>query len=80
MRRSRATFADADARREPIELLDGREIEIAVLSAGFGMGGPYLERGDRIIMPKPAVKALAFVGAHAPRALWLRLCQRTMGS
>lgn len=37
-----------------------------------------LERGRRKVMPGLAVRLLAFVGAHAPRALWLRACRKLM--
>ncbi|MEA2347781.1 MAG: uncharacterized protein QOG62_1568 [Thermoleophilaceae bacterium] len=38
-----------------------------------------LERGRRIVMPRLAVKALAWFGAHAPRAIWLPMCRRMFG-
>jgi short-subunit dehydrogenase len=37
-----------------------------------------LERGQRIIMPRRAVRALAWFGNHAPRRVWLPLCGRLM--
>lgn len=33
-----------------------------------------LDMGKRTVMPRRAVRALAFLGGHAPRALWLHLC------
>jgi short-subunit dehydrogenase len=38
-----------------------------------------LERGDRIIMPRRAVRAFAWFGDHIPRRLWLPLCARMLG-
>jgi short-subunit dehydrogenase len=37
-----------------------------------------LEQGRRIVMPRRAVRALAWFGAHAPRAIWLPACRRLM--
>jgi short-subunit dehydrogenase len=37
-----------------------------------------LEAGRRIVMPRRAVRALAWVGSHAPRAVWLPICRRMM--
>jgi len=37
-----------------------------------------LDSGKRVEMPGLAVKALAWFGAHAPRALWLPLCKKMM--
>lgn len=37
-----------------------------------------LERGRRKAVPRAAVRALTFAGAHAPRALWLRASRRLM--
>jgi short-subunit dehydrogenase len=37
-----------------------------------------LEQGRRIVMPRPAVRALAWFGAHAPRAIWLPMCRKLM--
>lgn len=37
-----------------------------------------LEHGRRKVVPRPAVKLLVFVGGHAPRALWLRVCRRLL--
>jgi short-subunit dehydrogenase len=37
-----------------------------------------MDRGKRMVMPGLGVKALSFVGVHAPRGAWLRLCQRLM--
>jgi hypothetical protein len=37
-----------------------------------------LEQGKRIVMPKVGVRALAWFGSHAPRALWLPLCKKMM--
>jgi uncharacterized protein len=37
-----------------------------------------LDAGKRIVMPKAAVRAFSFFGKHAPRRIWLRLCQRMM--
>lgn len=44
--------------------------------ARAGLDG--LDTGRRIVMPRRAVRAFAWVGAHAPRALWLPLCRRLM--
>ncbi|MDQ1605506.1 MAG: uncharacterized protein QOE01_3351 [Actinomycetota bacterium] len=44
--------------------------------ARAGLDG--LERGRRIVMPRRAVRALAWLGAHAPRAIWLPMCRRLM--
>jgi hypothetical protein len=38
-----------------------------------------LERGDRIVMPRRAVRAFAWLGTHGPRRLWLPLVGRMMG-
>ena len=37
-----------------------------------------LDAGKRIVMPKATVRAFSQFGRHAPRALWLRLCQRML--
>ncbi len=37
-----------------------------------------LERGRRIVTPGLPVRLFAFIGAHAPRKLWLRACRRLM--
>lgn len=37
-----------------------------------------LEEGRRVVMPRIAVRTLAWFGAHAPRAVWLPLCRRMM--
>lgn len=37
-----------------------------------------LDSGKRVEIPGLAVKALAWFGAHAPRALWLPLCKKMM--
>jgi short-subunit dehydrogenase len=44
--------------------------------ARAGLDG--LEHGRRVVMPRRAVRALAWFGAHAPRAIWLPLCRRLM--
>jgi hypothetical protein len=44
--------------------------------AGAGLEG--LEQGRRIVMPRRAVRMLAWFGAHAPRAVWLPLCRKLM--
>jgi short-subunit dehydrogenase len=44
--------------------------------AKAGLDG--LEKGRRIVMPRPAVRALAWFGAHAPRAIWLPMCRKLM--
>jgi short-subunit dehydrogenase len=33
-----------------------------------------LEQGRRIVMPRRAVRAVAWFGDHAPRRVWLPLC------
>jgi short-subunit dehydrogenase len=35
-----------------------------------------LEQGRRVVMPRRAVRLLAWFGAHAPRAIWLPMCRR----
>lgn len=37
-----------------------------------------LQDGRRTVMPRRAVRGLAWFGAHAPRAVWLPLCRRMM--
>lgn len=37
-----------------------------------------LQKGRRTVMPRLGVRALAWFGAHAPRAIWLPLCRRSM--
>lgn len=37
-----------------------------------------LDRGRRIVMPRVAVRLLAWFGAHAPRAVWLPMCRKLM--
>jgi short-subunit dehydrogenase len=37
-----------------------------------------LHRGRRVVMPRSTVRALAWFGAHAPRAIWLPLCRKMM--
>jgi short-subunit dehydrogenase len=37
-----------------------------------------LDRGKRVEVPRLGVKALAWFGSHAPRALWLPLCRKMM--
>lgn len=37
-----------------------------------------LDAGKRTVMPHRAVRTLAFLGAHLPRALWLPLCRKMM--
>jgi short-subunit dehydrogenase len=44
--------------------------------ARAGLDG--LEQGRRIVMPRRAVRALAWFGAHAPRAIWLPMCRKLM--
>jgi uncharacterized protein len=44
--------------------------------AAAGLDG--LEQGRRIVMPRRAVRALAWFGAHAPRAVWLPMCRKLM--
>jgi short-subunit dehydrogenase len=39
-----------------------------------------LDTGRRIVMPRAAVRALAFTGTHLPRAVWLPLCKKMMSS
>lgn len=39
-----------------------------------------LAQGKRIVMPRRAVRAFAWVGGHAPRRVWLPLVARLMGS
>ena len=58
-------------RRVPKALLMGPEE-----CARAGLDG--LDQGRRIVMPRRAVRLLAWVGAHAPRAIWLPLCRRMM--
>jgi short-subunit dehydrogenase len=38
-----------------------------------------LERGDRTVMPRRAVRAFAWFGKHAPRRVWLPLVGKMMG-
>jgi hypothetical protein len=42
--------------------------------ARAGLDG--LDQGRRIVMPRHAVRALAWFGGHAPRAIWLPMCRR----
>jgi hypothetical protein len=35
-----------------------------------------LAEGRRVVMPRRAVRLLAWFGAHAPRAIWLPMCRR----
>jgi short-subunit dehydrogenase len=44
--------------------------------ARAGLDG--LEAGRRIVMPKPAVRALARFGRYAPRRVWLPFCRWMM--
>jgi hypothetical protein len=44
--------------------------------ARAGLDG--LHQGRRVVMPRRTVRALAWFGAHAPRALWLPMCRRLM--
>jgi uncharacterized protein len=44
--------------------------------ASAGLHG--LDTGRRVVMPRAAVRALAFAGAHLPRAVWLPLCKRML--
>jgi short-subunit dehydrogenase len=37
-----------------------------------------LDAGRRVIVPRPAVKALVFLGRRAPRRVWLPICRRMM--
>lgn len=37
-----------------------------------------LQAGKRVIMPKLGVKALAFMGAHTPRKVWLPMCKKML--
>jgi hypothetical protein len=37
-----------------------------------------LDRGKRVVMPRVGVRAMAWFGSHAPRALWLPLCKKMM--
>jgi short-subunit dehydrogenase len=37
-----------------------------------------LDAGKRVIVPRPAIKALVFFGRHAPRRVWLPLCRKMM--
>jgi short-subunit dehydrogenase len=71
----RTEFSDvagtAHKQRELSALIIGPEE-----AARAGIEG--LERGRRIVMPRRGVRLFAFVGAHAPRALWLPLCRKLM--
>jgi short-subunit dehydrogenase len=58
-------------RRTPAALMIGPED-----CARAGLDG--LEQGRRIVMPRRAVRALAWFGAHAPRAIWLPMCRKLM--
>ncbi len=58
-------------KRTPGALLIGPEE-----CAQAGLDG--LEHGRRTVMPRRAVRSLAWFGAHAPRAVWLPLCRRMM--
>jgi uncharacterized protein len=44
--------------------------------ANAGLRG--LEAARRLVMPRAAVRALAFAGGHLPRAVWLPLCKKMM--
>jgi short-subunit dehydrogenase len=44
--------------------------------ARAGLDG--LEQGARIVMPRRAVRVLAWMGSHLPRAVWMPLCRRLM--
>jgi short-subunit dehydrogenase len=61
----------AAERRTPKAFMIGAEE-----CARAGLEG--LERGERIVMPRRAVRAFAWFGAHAPRRLWLPLVGRMM--
>lgn len=64
-------------RRERLEQLAGDcFMTDAVTVARAGIDA--LERGRRKAVPRAAVRALTFAGAHAPRALWLRASRRLM--
>lgn len=58
-------------RRTPAVLMIGPEE-----CARAGLDG--LQRGRRVVMPRRTVRALAWFGAHAPRALWLPMCRKLM--
>lgn len=58
-------------KRTPSAIMIGPEA-----CARAGLDG--LARGKRIVMPRVGVRALAWFGAHAPRALWLPLCKKMM--
>jgi short-subunit dehydrogenase len=44
--------------------------------ASVGLEG--LSKGQRLIVPRRAVRAFAYMGRHIPRSLWLPLCGRLM--
>lgn len=46
--------------------------------ASAGLHGRDL--GRRVIMPKVAVRALAFASTHLPRSVWLPLCKKLMST
>jgi short-subunit dehydrogenase len=59
---------------------EGRTPKAFMIDAGecarAGLQG--LEQGRRIVMPRRAVRAFAWFGAHAPRSVWLPLVGRMM--
>jgi hypothetical protein len=56
-------------KRTPSSILIGPEE-----CARAGING--LERGSRVVMPRLSVRAFAWFGSHAPRAVWLPLCRK----
>jgi short-subunit dehydrogenase len=65
-----AGVTDAE-RRTPAALMISPEE-----CAKAGLDG--LDRGRRVVMPRLAVRLLAWFGAHAPRAVWLPMCRKLM--
>jgi short-subunit dehydrogenase len=72
----RTEFADVAGMR----VAEGRTPKAFMIDAPecarAGLDG--LERGERIVMPRRAVRAFAWFGAHAPRRVWLPLVGRMM--
>jgi hypothetical protein len=66
---SEVAGATAVERRTPAALMiDADECARAALDG--------LAQGRRVVMPRRAVRLLAWFGAHAPRAIWLPMCRR----
>jgi short-subunit dehydrogenase len=63
-----ASLSASEERMPNSLLIDATECADAGLTA--------LEAGRLTVTPRAAVRAVAFVGAHAPRRMWLGLCRR----